>query len=218
MLIRETIFIGCFILSISYGDNTLLKPNVCCSNQPITNQSLPQAKQPIKLNNDHIIDQKIIIALPKKDPTDCTQLCGKELLDYMACQSPENLKKNIMNFNDRMAHHYFLSLSLESYYEVLQHFTEDEWKAFYESRKPEMREYFPKTLEEQRLMLKTAYLDACYSFFERLWLRKSNTNADLQELVNIFNKKHMNGTMDLTTCKNTHSKFHWMRKKLFAKS
>lgn len=172
----------------------------------------------IILDNGQAIDQKVIVTHPKKDPTDCTQTQGKELLDCMACQSPENLKKNIMSFNDRMAHYYFLHLSLEDYHEALQHFTEKEWHDFCQSRNVQTRKHFPQTIHEQRKMLTALYLEACYNFFERLWLKKSDTDPqNLEILIRTFNEKHRTGAIDNATCNYTYNQFYWQRKKLFTK-
>lgn len=183
------------------------------------------AHNQVDLNNAHAVDQRVIITKPKNDPTDCTQLHGKEFMDCMACQSSENVKKNIMNCNDRMARHYFLNLSLEEYHEVLQHFSEKEWEEFYASRTEAERGNFPQTWQEQRAMLKELYLDAYYNNFEHpynsleyAW--SSNTRAtrdSLEKLINDYHQRCVDKWIYQSTINNLHHKFYVMRKKLFTK-
>ena len=175
----------------------------------------------IKLNNAQDVDQKVIITRPKKDPTDCTQLHGKAFMECMECQSPENLKKNLMNCNDRMAHYYFLHVySIEEYHEVLQNFTEKEWQLFYESRQPQARENFPKTLEEQRAMLKTLYIEAYfYNYLEYLWSGQSALKTDdLEKFIKDFNIRRTDSYFfNYLTPYKLHDRFYHFRKKLFTK-
>ena len=198
--------------------------------QPASDAKLPSpAKKngPIKLNNAHEVEQKVIVTQPKKDPTDCTQLQGKDLMDCMACQSSENLKKNLMNCNDRMAHYYFVNLPhIEAYCELLQNFTEEEWNLLYESRQIAARENFPKTLEEQRNMLKKLYVFAYYNsneylhnFIEYIWCSGTKLSKDsLEKIMYDFHQRCLNGRISSTTHDHLHATFYLERKKLFTRS
>lgn len=189
-------------------------------------QSASKANRAIKLNNHHGIDQKVIVTQPKTDPTDCTQLHSKEFMDCMACQSSENLKNNLMNCNDRMAHYYFVNLQCpEEYYETLQNFSEKEWEEFYISRQSEMRENFPKTLEEQRNMLKLLYIYAYHNsneyphnLVEYMWCKNAQFKRDtLETIIHDFHERCSNGRINKTTHDHLHNSFYWERKKLFTK-
>lgn len=190
--------------------------------QPSLDAKLPspaKKNEPIKLNNAHEVEQKVIITQPKKDPTDCTQLHGKEFMECMACQSSENLKKNIQNSNDRMAHYYFVNLPLEEYHEALQNFNEKEWDEFYTSRKRENQENFPRTLHEQRVMLKKIYLEAYfYHSLERRFSGQSELKPDdLEKVIQNFRARCECGWVAAGTGTMLHDKFYHFRKKLFTK-
>lgn len=172
----------------------------------------------LTVDNAHAIDQKIIFTPAHHDPSDCTQLQGKQFMDCMACQSTENLKKNLMQCNDRMARYYLLNLSLEEYHEMLQHFTEREWQAFYASRKQESQPYFPDNKEAQSIMLKTVYLDACYNFLEQLWHGQSPLKTDdLDTIISQYNAQCIRGAISKETHLRLLTQFHLQRNHLFAK-
>jgi hypothetical protein len=175
----------------------------------------------VSLNNAHDLEQKVVVTTPKKDPTDCTQLHGPEFMECMACQSSENFKKNLMACNDRMAYYYFVHLFfIEDYYEALQNFTEQEWQSFYESRQPQARENFPKTLKEQRAMLKALYIEAYfYNYLEYLFSSQSSNNTDdLEKLVRNFNIRRSDGYFFTSkTCNTLQNRFVHAREKLFTK-
>lgn len=202
--------------------NIVLTLKMWASLAPETHQALSS----FKVANGHEIDQKVIITQPQKDPTDCTRLHGKEFMDCMACQSSENVKKNITNCNDRMARHYFLNLSLEDYHEVLGYFSEEEWKIFYESRAPQERENFPKTRDEQLAMLKLIYLDAFYNNYEYLhnaleylWSGNTRLSQDsLEKIIRDYHERCRNGSISSSSMNTLETKFYWRRKKLFAKT
>lgn len=178
----------------------------------------PEKIRALAVDNAHAIDQKIIFTPPHHDPSDCTQLQGKQFMDCMACQSPENLKKNIMLCNDRMARHYFLNLTIEEYHEMLEHFTEQEWQAFYASRKQESQPYFPDNKEAQNIMLKTVYLDACYNFLQQLWYGQSPLKTDdLEQIIGEYNAQCIRGNISKEAHLRLLTQFHLHRKHLFAK-
>jgi len=182
--------------------------------------------QPTHLDNAHTIGQQVIVTPPKKDPTDCSQLQGKEMMDCMACQSSENFKKNIMNFNDRMAANYFKQLGIEEYHEALLNFTEIEWQTFYASRNPKNKDSFPKTLEEQKTMLKLIYLYAYYdnlanlhNALEYLWSGNTQFNRDsLEKLISDYHTRCLNGRISNSTLSSVEAQFYWNRKKIFNQS
>lgn len=206
MKIQKNIYLVLALTYGTYGHGKLEK-------------TVPPAAAPIILHNQHTIDQHVVLAAPKTDPTDCTQLQGTQMMDCMACQSSVNLKKNLMNFNDRMASLYFKQLSIEQYHEALQNFTESDWQAFFASRNPESQDGFPKTLEEQRVMLKKAYLHFYFdSFFDYWWSGQSEFKTDdLEKLIAAYYAKCLKGQISYAVHGALTQEFRLNRMVMFSK-
>jgi hypothetical protein len=177
---------------------------------------------PTNLENTHNITQQVVIALPPKDPSDCSHASGNKLIEQMHCQSSENFKKNLMNFNDRMARYYLMSLSAEQYYEMLQNFTEQEWKIFYDSRQKESRHLFPATLKEQKNALKRAYLETYYhnvlnvsnSVIYFFASEKIFEKTSLEDIVRAYEKECARLSGTVCSCR-LNNRFYALRKTLF---
>lgn len=121
-------------------------------------------KTPTIINdNNHTI--KVV---PKANPTNCSYLTGKALKDCMACQSPENFRKNLVNFNDKMAISYFLSLNINEYQQALKNFTEDQWQEFFKNRSREFQKFCPCNLNAQKFVLKFIYLNVLINCGKKL--------------------------------------------------
>lgn len=122
-----------FLRNFLVATYTLLPTHFLGNEAQQTVHSL-QKKIEISNNNEHQFIQNVTLNAEKRDPTDCSALTGQSLRDCMTCQSAENFKKNLINFNDRMARNYLLSLTPAEMNEVIKTFSPEDWKIFYNSR------------------------------------------------------------------------------------
>lgn len=189
---------------------------ITISAQAQESPALNQAVNAIN-NNDHSLQQTITINQQQKDPTNCSMLTGYALHECMACQSPENFRKNLTAFNDRMARNYFLQLNLHQYQEAISNFTEEQWKLFLASRTPEFRNKFPDSIQYQRYVLKKIYVRNYYTnLFSFLWSGQRFDNVDdLEEVRADYNAAEYNGQLFEYQKQRLHEEFEIYKKQMF---
>ena len=118
----------------------------------------------------------------RQDPCDCTKLYGKELKDCMAYLENKDFKRNFCKLNPRARLKYIMSLTPDEYYEFSRQLNEESWAECRNNEHPVDQEHFPKTIEEQKRLIRDFhYNTCCWSFFDRLFLcaNKSATSDDL---------------------------------------
>lgn len=197
-----------FFLYLSF---LILGYSVTVANLPTDQNSIDAVN-----NNQHSLHQTITIN-QQRDPQNCSLLTGKSLVDCMDCQSPESFRKNLMNFNDRMAQTYFLSLSLHQYQRVLSNFNEKQWVDFLASRTQEGRKNFPRTLDHQRYILKKIYLRNYYTnviSFLWAWPNLDKTD-DLEKVAADFDAADYNGLIFEYQKRQLNHEFEIYKKVLF---
>lgn len=200
---RTILSITILLTTIAHAENT-------------TNSGLNQALNATN-NNDHTLQQTITINPQNNDPANCTLLTGNALNHCMACQSPENFRKNLTAFNDRMARNYFLSLNLHQYQEAISNFTEDQWKQFIATRSPEFRDKFPPSIYYQRYVLKKIYIRNYYTnVISFLWSgQRFDRVDDLEQVRADYNAADYCGELFEFQKRRLHEEFEIYKKQMF---
>jgi hypothetical protein len=109
-------------------------------------------------------DNRHTININNHDPEyPCVALFGNKLIDCLACQSPEGLKKNFKKLNIRAARYYLFCLTLDRYREFLRFFDEHEWQEYWNSLSQDDKPLMPATIKEQQEIVAKTYERAYYN-------------------------------------------------------
>lgn len=111
-----------------------------------------------KFNFNPVNENKHTIHINNHDPEyPCVTLFGYKLMQCMACQSPENLKKNFKKLNVRAAKYFLYEMSIPHYQEFFSYFSEQEWQEYWQQLSEEDQKTMPKTAKEQADLIPKMY-------------------------------------------------------------
>lgn len=87
----------------------------------------------------------------------CAQCFGTTLKECMASLSNEEFKKTFFGINAYARKEYLDNLTIKEHTDVLFRFTEQEWHEEREKLTSEQKKFLPKTIAEQRAIIKEAH-------------------------------------------------------------